>query len=277
MKKLMLFLIIASAFAGCGKQQDGAKNEGTTTSTVAETKTETTQANADNTQQNEWGEDGINSKTGTMFNEAGDTKYLKITELDNIFKDKSSDKTFSEMGVIETSKDKKEVVWRTFYGNGFATSKYEELQKLINDKKGDTEAIKTFDSSFDSNPVYLDVLVVDKQGQKPQGVLTFTFFTKEMIKKVDDITLKVGNETITLKDNHIMASKGFENGSSIVCDSIASELSPEVFAKLSKLKNNDKISITFKADGKDLVYEYTYQAETNKLYAPLMKYNQLNK
>lgn len=275
MKKLMLFLIIASAFAGCGKQQEGNKTEGTPA--VAETKTEATQANTNTAQQNEWGEDGINSKTGTIFNEAGDTKYLKIAEVDNIFKDNSSNKEFSEIGVIEASKDKKEMIWRTFYGNKFATSKYEELQKLVTDKKGDAEAIKNFDSSFNNNPIYLDILVADTQGQKPNGILTFTFFTKEMIKKVDDITLKIGNDTLVLKENEIMASKGFENGSSIICNSIAANLSPEVFEKLSKLKNNDKVSITFKADGKDLVYEYTYQAETNKLYAPLMKYNQLNK
>lgn len=221
---------------------------------------------------------GLNSKTNTIFDESGNTTYLKMADLDNKFVDSTLPQSEQSSYIKAVAPDHSGLtLWASKFTINFITSKFNELQKITKDKANLSTNIANFDKSL-SSTVIMDMLIEKNQNQIHSG-LTFAFFSQQIYTSAEDLKITLDGKTYTAPKTSLQASEPLEksvNLSKSCINLVVIPLSNEIMTALTKLKNNDDITISLKLDGQEKSFTFKYiMTKNDGIYPLLMKYHAL--
>lgn len=258
MKKLFLCLIITTFMVGCNKENSKDNNINNSQTKVSNEVT-----------QGEWSADGINVKTGTIFNEAGDTKYLKVADLDNKF---STNTEAIYCKIPSPNKDKR-IIWASTFMEHKIQNTFPKWKQEVEKTNKDEKLLQSIENSL-PNMTTMDLLL-ETEGNKliNQGI-RFAFFSDTQFNKINEMIVNINGKNFLLKNPGVVTlprtiiKPHFFN-------IVITPVTPDLINELTKVKANGDIFFTIKANGFEKRYVYKNIMDSNAgIYPLLMKANQ---
>lgn len=267
MKKLLLCFIISTCLIGCNKENSNNKSE-TVTNSNNNIKTNTT----NNVAQGDWSADCINSKTGTIFNEAGDTRYLKVADLNSKFSKDPKSIYFK----IDSPNGDNHILWTSKSMETKIPSIFIKWKQELAKNNKNTKLLQEVENTL-PNTTVIDLIMETNGNKLINQAIRFGFFSDEQFEKIDAITINVNGKDFILK-NPGLEKHAFQITKPHFFNIVITPISPELIKELAKVKANGDIAFTVKANGMEKKYLYKNVMEENDgIYPLLMKANQCMK
>lgn len=192
----------------------------------------------------EWLDNGLDKNSKTIFNQYGDTMFLKLSDLPDV----PAEKGYSLPSIKAYEK-------QLNYFKQFNKDKYQNAKKAI------------FDEIFFN-------LFIDLENRGPSfNIITFTPIPLKQAK----VEISIDGNSFKFENTHSDTSFALEQFG-IYENQMFVNFSQEMFKAFSKMKIGDLITIKItSSEGKIYNYGYIYNPTSKGgMYIPLMKYNKIH-